>query len=840
MARELLLVEADTDLADSVRRAFAPAGFVVTTVGAGEAAVERVRSMRPDLVLLDAELPDMSGFSVCNRIKRTLGSVPLILYTSEASDQAIEAHRQTRTRADEYLRKPLDLADLLGRAAHLLQSDAAAPAAAPGPKGPPVLQRVPPVPADPGGRAAPRRAADGVEAKGGPPPLRPTLSFPLPEGGLRPAPPGAAVTSPAPRPPAPAARPPDAPDLFVDWPRDPAPPRGTPEEKLEFFRERLKAKDAFLGRVREAFGALRAEVPELRADRDRARHDLEEAAAVRADLETRLRLAAQAAARQAEEARSRAEALEARAGEADRTRQSLSEVLSDAIAAREETEKDLEAKLAAAEGEIARLGALREQESGAAAEALAAEQAARAGERVARERERSDLEAALADGRAERERERAQADADLAAARGARDEVASEVARLQARLEQEAAAGEESQREAQERSERLERELAAERSRAEASAGELAEATGRIGALEAEAERRTRDVEALGADLEQARRETGAHQEKAVALEQAYGALQAELQAARKRAEELAQLLDERNATVEEVQGQVARITRELSEASHREARLAADKAELAQKVASELQAHERTAGALAALQAESDRLRALEPAAQDAPRLRRELAVAQELLQQRTQQVETAARSAHQATADREKLRERAAVEIQNSVGELARRDSEVASLRRRLAELESERTAREAESRRLQEEVLSARRARAEEAAEAERRGGAEAARLEAEAERRLHAETGRLRAALVELERRLEASVRAEGALRRRISELERGHSDRGLADRAAAAAGERLAAAEQELARLREELEEMRSENDFLNGEVARYHQKNKELAALLKR
>src|SRR5512135_638304 len=109
MGRELLHVEADAELADTVRRAFAPAGFQVTTVGGGEAAVERIRTARPDLVLLAAELPDMSGFSVCNRIKRALGAVPLILYTGEASDQAIEAHRQTRTHADEYLRTPLDL-----------------------------------------------------------------------------------------------------------------------------------------------------------------------------------------------------------------------------------------------------------------------------------------------------------------------------------------------------------------------------------------------------------------------------------------------------------------------------------------------------------------------------------------------------------------------------------------------------------------------------------------------------------------------------------------------------------------------------------------------------------
>ncbi|HET9594930.1 MAG TPA: response regulator, partial [Anaeromyxobacteraceae bacterium] len=134
MGRELLLIESDPELAESVRRAFTPAGFQVTTLAAGEPAVDRCKASRPDLILLAAELPDMSGFSVCNRIKRSLASVPLILYTSEATDAAIEAHRQSRTRADEYLRAPLDLAALVGRAAELAAHDGAAreaPAAQP-------------------------------------------------------------------------------------------------------------------------------------------------------------------------------------------------------------------------------------------------------------------------------------------------------------------------------------------------------------------------------------------------------------------------------------------------------------------------------------------------------------------------------------------------------------------------------------------------------------------------------------------------------------------------------------------------------------------------------------
>ncbi|HEX7623339.1 MAG TPA: response regulator, partial [Anaeromyxobacteraceae bacterium] len=146
MGRELLLIDPDPALAEAVRRAFAPAGYRVTALAAGEPAVDRCKASRPDLILLAAELPDMSGFSVCNRLKRALASIPLILYTSDATDGAIEAHRLTRTHADEYMRQPLDLSQVVAHAARLVRDDgaeAAPPPPLPG-RGPP------PIPAGPG------------------------------------------------------------------------------------------------------------------------------------------------------------------------------------------------------------------------------------------------------------------------------------------------------------------------------------------------------------------------------------------------------------------------------------------------------------------------------------------------------------------------------------------------------------------------------------------------------------------------------------------------------------------------------------------------------------------
>src|SRR5687768_5705765 len=59
----------------------------------------------------------MNGFSVCNKLKRdpALKEVPLIIMSSESSEETFEQHRRLRTRAEEYVHKPISLDDLVGR-----------------------------------------------------------------------------------------------------------------------------------------------------------------------------------------------------------------------------------------------------------------------------------------------------------------------------------------------------------------------------------------------------------------------------------------------------------------------------------------------------------------------------------------------------------------------------------------------------------------------------------------------------------------------------------------------------------------------------------------------------
>jgi chromosome segregation ATPase len=249
-------------------------------------------------------------------------------------------------------------------------------------------------------------------------------------------------------------------------------------------------------------------------------------------------------------------------------------------------------------------------------------------------------------------------------------------------------------------------------------------------------------------------------------------------------------------------------MTRRLTQA-------AAERDGLARQVEAERRAREEAQDSLSRTEKEAARSRELEAQATDAVRLRRELGHAQELLQQRTHQVESASRSAHDAAAERERVRERLEVDNAKLNDDLAKARQEVSAQKRRIAELEQTREARDSEVRKHATEADAQRKARAEDSVELEKRHLAEVARL---------------KGALVDMERRLEGLARAEAQAKRRVTELEKRAPGRG--------SGDELGRLQERVKGLETEIEDLRGENDFLNGEVARYHQRNKELAAQL--
>jgi len=79
-------------------------GFTATLVSSGTAAVASVVDARPDLVLLDVNLPDLSGLDVCRAIRRQPGHIPVILLTGRDTREDQVAGFEAL--ADDYVTKP--------------------------------------------------------------------------------------------------------------------------------------------------------------------------------------------------------------------------------------------------------------------------------------------------------------------------------------------------------------------------------------------------------------------------------------------------------------------------------------------------------------------------------------------------------------------------------------------------------------------------------------------------------------------------------------------------------------------------------------------------------------
>jgi len=105
---------ADDSLAELqlFQQALQPMGHTIMTVMDGEAAEEKLKSEKIDLITLDVIMPKKNGFQVCRDIKSSerLKNIPVIMVTSK--DQESDKFWGMKQGADEYLTKPFQPEDL--------------------------------------------------------------------------------------------------------------------------------------------------------------------------------------------------------------------------------------------------------------------------------------------------------------------------------------------------------------------------------------------------------------------------------------------------------------------------------------------------------------------------------------------------------------------------------------------------------------------------------------------------------------------------------------------------------------------------------------------------------
>ncbi len=111
--KKIIIVEDEPSLIFTLQDTLENEGYEVHVVKEGTTAVDKVKEVEPDLMLLDLMLPGKSGYDICNEIRGLKYTFPIIMLT--ARDQEIDKVTGLNLGADDYMTKPFGVKELLAR-----------------------------------------------------------------------------------------------------------------------------------------------------------------------------------------------------------------------------------------------------------------------------------------------------------------------------------------------------------------------------------------------------------------------------------------------------------------------------------------------------------------------------------------------------------------------------------------------------------------------------------------------------------------------------------------------------------------------------------------------------
>ncbi len=118
----ILVVDDDPLISNSIGYALKQEGYSVVLAGTGQAALDEMKQRKLDLVVLDVGLPDISGVEVCRRMRRD-SAVPIMFLT--ARQEEVDKVVGLDAGGDEYVTKPIGIAELAARVRALLRRSVA-------------------------------------------------------------------------------------------------------------------------------------------------------------------------------------------------------------------------------------------------------------------------------------------------------------------------------------------------------------------------------------------------------------------------------------------------------------------------------------------------------------------------------------------------------------------------------------------------------------------------------------------------------------------------------------------------------------------------------------------
>jgi len=125
MAKKILIIDDDPDLVEAVTMILESKNYDVAAAYGGIEGLQKAKTEKPDLIVLDVMMPDKDGYAVCKELKTDpkMRSIPVLLLTAVVSHISTTRFTQQmglETEADDYIDKPVEPEALVKRIETLL------------------------------------------------------------------------------------------------------------------------------------------------------------------------------------------------------------------------------------------------------------------------------------------------------------------------------------------------------------------------------------------------------------------------------------------------------------------------------------------------------------------------------------------------------------------------------------------------------------------------------------------------------------------------------------------------------------------------------------------------
>ncbi|MEN6386787.1 MAG: response regulator [Phycisphaerales bacterium] len=118
----ILVVDDEPDLVSTIKARLEYNKFKVETASNGKAALDKLETMKPDLILLDGNMPVMTGFQMLEQLRQNskFKDIPVIMLTAVCEANSIES--AANMGVTEYVTKPFEYPQLLEKITNMIES----------------------------------------------------------------------------------------------------------------------------------------------------------------------------------------------------------------------------------------------------------------------------------------------------------------------------------------------------------------------------------------------------------------------------------------------------------------------------------------------------------------------------------------------------------------------------------------------------------------------------------------------------------------------------------------------------------------------------------------------